>query len=165
MASGLLCSRINTKGVTDVEHVRNVVLVVEADPPVRELLSDLLKDEGYDVVTAYDGEAARRLVAARRVDVVAIDLDAPEAAASALLPWGRVMGAEPYIVALSSSQPPSREARQAHALVSKPFDVDELLSAVRRLLAARRMAERSARGRAYGVPERPALVSLPAAAR
>jgi len=155
-----------------VERETDLVLVVEADPPVRELLSDVLKDEGYDVMTAYDGENARKMVAARRVDVVAIDLDAPEDVIGGLLREVRSSEVEPLVVALSSSQPPSRGARWAHAVVAKPFDIDELVEVVRRLLASRRVSQRMGREarsgrrrsrvRAYGVPERPALSSLAA---
>lgn len=147
-----------------MERETDLVLVVEADPPVRELLSDVLKDEGYDVMTVYDGEDALKMVASRRVDVVAIDVDAPEVTGGLLR---EVRGAEtqPCIVALSSSQPPSRGARWAHAVVAKPFEIDELVDAVRRSLAARcssrnMPARRAGRGRAYGAPERPVLAPL-----
>src|SRR5947208_3124467 len=37
---------------------RPTILVVEDDPDIRELLAELLEDEGYDVHIAADGEAA-----------------------------------------------------------------------------------------------------------
>jgi two-component system, NtrC family, nitrogen regulation response regulator NtrX len=152
-----------------LERELELVLVVEADPPVRELLSDVLCDEGYEVMTAYDGEHARNLVASRRFDVVAIDLDTPDVSVAGLLRETPGSQPEPGVVALSSAQPPSRSACRAHAVLVKPFNVDELIEAVRRVLLSRRASERrtgaarrrSGRGRAYGAPERPGLrVSL-----
>ena len=149
----------------ELEHV----LVVEADPPVRELLTDVLCDEGYEVMTAYDGEHARDLVASRSFDVVAIDLDMPDVSVAGLLRETQSSEPEPGVVALSSAQPSSRRASRAHVVLVKPFDVNELVEAVRRVLLSRRAPERrtsavgrrSGRGRAYGAPERPVLrVSL-----
>ena len=42
------------------------VLVVEDDPHVLRLLTDLLKADQYDVITAMDGEAGLRCVSPRR---------------------------------------------------------------------------------------------------
>lgn len=153
-----------------MELEKQIVLVVEADPPVRELLSDVLMDEGYDVITAYDGEDARSIVASCHVDVVAIDLDTLDTTVGLLLREARVRSTDPCIMALNSSQPPHRGAGWAHAAIAKPFDVEQLVDAVRELLASRRgrgsaareaqHGRRSRRGRAYGVPERPAVAAF-----
>ena len=46
------------------------VLVVEDDPHVLRLLTDLLKADQYDVITAMDGEAGLRAFTPGEIDVV-----------------------------------------------------------------------------------------------
>src|SRR5581483_4302791 len=56
---------------------RRLVLVVDDEPMLRNLLSRLLRMEGYDVIEAADGEAALDLVQERRPDLVLLDVMLP----------------------------------------------------------------------------------------
>jgi two-component system, OmpR family, phosphate regulon response regulator PhoB len=56
---------------------RRLVLVVDDEPMLRNLLSRLLRMEGYDVIEAPDGEAALDLVQQRRPDLVLLDVMLP----------------------------------------------------------------------------------------
>jgi two-component system phosphate regulon response regulator OmpR len=56
---------------------RPTVLVVEDDPDVRELIRDYLTENGYDVLEAAGGEAARGLLEERVPDVVLLDVGLP----------------------------------------------------------------------------------------
>ena len=53
------------------------VLIVDDEPVLRELLSDLLKSAGHEVQSAKDGRAALRLALAERFDVILSDLKMP----------------------------------------------------------------------------------------
>jgi DNA-binding response OmpR family regulator len=53
------------------------VLVVEDDPDTRELVSDHLRDEGFDVCIASDGETAMQMIRERLPEVVCLDLNLP----------------------------------------------------------------------------------------
>ena len=53
------------------------MLVVDDEPMLRNLLSRLLRMEGYDVIEAADGEAALDLVQQRRPDLVLLDVMLP----------------------------------------------------------------------------------------
>lgn len=53
------------------------LLVVEDNPHGREMMKMLLEMEGYDVVTAADGESALELIALCRPDVALVDLGLP----------------------------------------------------------------------------------------
>jgi CheY-like chemotaxis protein len=46
------------------------MLVVEDDPETREMLAEILRADGYDVVEACDGDGAREQVADRRLVIV-----------------------------------------------------------------------------------------------
>jgi len=54
------------------------VLIVEDDPGLREALSQVLADEGYDPLSARDGlEAVNCLKKGNRPDVILLDLSMP----------------------------------------------------------------------------------------
>jgi len=117
-----------------------VVLVVEDDPPVRELLDDVLKDEGYAVVAVHDGTAALRVIDSLRVDLITLDLDLPGLTGSELLHMLRVRKVKiPPVVVITGQAPVRRQIKQmAQAVITKPFDVDELIQVVLQLLPERK---------------------------
>ena len=54
------------------------ILIVEDDPALREALSQVLADEGYDLLGARDGlEAVNCLKRGNRPDVILLDLSMP----------------------------------------------------------------------------------------
>ncbi len=54
------------------------ILVVDDEPDIREVVSEILEDEGYSVTSAEDGEAARSAFAADPPDLVLLDIWMPE---------------------------------------------------------------------------------------
>jgi DNA-binding NtrC family response regulator len=54
------------------------ILLVEDDEQMRNLLSDILRREGYEVVVAQDGQEAVRLYHQRPTDLIVTDLLMPE---------------------------------------------------------------------------------------
>ena len=44
------------------------ILVVDDEPDIRELVKDILEDEGYGVTSAQDGGSAREVLRARRLE-------------------------------------------------------------------------------------------------
>src|SRR3954463_359156 len=116
------------------------VLVVDDDDVIRQLITVNLELEGFDVVTAVDGQDALEKVKDAQPQVVTLDvmmprLDGWEAAArlradpdpahlEVLLVWARAQGAGPR-----------RGGRfGVDAYRTKPFDPDELIDLVRRLM-------------------------------
>ena len=61
------------------------ILVVDDEIGVRELLSDILTDEGYAVDTAENAEAARRRISAESFDLILLDVWMPDADGVSLL--------------------------------------------------------------------------------
>lgn len=116
-----------------------VVLVVEDDPPVRELLQDVLQDEGYEVVAAHDGTMALQIVSSLKVDLITLDLDMPGLTGSELimvLRKRKIM--MPPVVIVTGQIPVKRAIKQmAQAVITKPFDIDEFVGAVLDLLPRR----------------------------
>jgi len=62
------------------EHTRPTVLVVDDEPLVVELVEQILKDDGYEVITATSGAQAVDVCAAsdRHVDLLLTDVQMPE---------------------------------------------------------------------------------------
>jgi two-component system response regulator RegX3 len=115
-----------------------VVLVVEDDPPVRGLLDDVLREVGYEVVGVHDVRAALQFIRTIHVDLVTLDLDLPGLPGSELLRMLKERArAVPPVIIITSDAPVSLGLRgQVQAVLSKPFDIDDLLATIRMLLAA-----------------------------
>ena len=115
------------------------ILVVDDDPESRDLLSEVLADNGYrEVETVPDGLAARESLA-RDSDcpIIIADLHMPNESGLELLRNLREQNAKHEII-LMSSYFSSRERKLAKelgasALLDKPFRLSELLEVVAQL--------------------------------
>ncbi len=118
------------------------ILIVDDDEAIRETLRFLLEDAGYEVEEAEDGVAAlARLRASARPMVVLLDLMMPRMNGDQVL---AAVANEPtlrtfhvYIMVTASSRARlvtvgRLGARMTVPCVEKPFDLDDLLSAVAR---------------------------------
>ena len=113
------------------------VLVVDDDPGLRAVMSDLLTIEGYTVATADNGAAALEQVRRARPDLILLDLMMP-----VMDGWtfARQCLADPVgqgvpIVVVSASRGTKAVLQDladtdVRAVIDKPFDVDELLALV-----------------------------------
>ena len=54
------------------------ILIVDDESNIRELLREILTEEGYEVVTAEDATTARRNYAAQHFDLVLLDIWMPD---------------------------------------------------------------------------------------
>ena len=57
---------------------KNTILVVDDEPDIRDLIKDILDDEGYQVSTAENGEAARLALSQHRPDLILLDIWMPD---------------------------------------------------------------------------------------
>ena len=64
----------------------SAILLIDDDPAVRQVMSDMLRLEGHDVTLAENGKVAAECVKAARFDLVITDLIMPEKKGSRLLP-------------------------------------------------------------------------------
>jgi CheY-like chemotaxis protein len=118
------------------------VLVVDDDDVIRQLITVNLELEGFDVITAVDGQDALDKVKDARPHVVTLDVMMPridgwEAAAR--------LRADPETahvkVILLSARAQEADIQRGErigvdAYLTKPFDPDELIDMVRRLFEA-----------------------------
>ncbi len=68
---------MGTKVAVTTAFVTHRILVVEDDPAVQYFVTETLQDEGYDVVTAADGQAGLAHVRATPPDLILLDYQLP----------------------------------------------------------------------------------------
>ncbi|MBC8229065.1 sigma-54-dependent Fis family transcriptional regulator [bacterium] len=109
------------------------ILVVDDEPGIIAMLSGLLKDEGYAVVTADSGREALNQIKQTRVDLVMLDLRLPDLDGLEVLRRIRFDDATLPVIMMSAhgTIPTAVEATKlgAYDFIEKPFE-----SAVERLL-------------------------------
>jgi DNA-binding NtrC family response regulator len=132
------------------------ILVVDDEPDIRELVRDILEDEGYEVSVAENGEAARTRFARNTPDLVLLDIWMPDVDGITLLrEWSSGSGLDCPIVVMSGhgSVETAIEATRlgAHDFVQKPISLARLLSIVSQALDA---------GRKSGKPAAPLVQSI-----
>ena len=116
------------------------ILVVEDDDAIRDLLIDVLADEGYLVRAAGDGEEALAILESWRPSLIILDQLMPKMDGSAFRTAQR---ARPSIagiptVLLSAVRNLSEQAISLDlaATMPKPFNLDELLQLANELIVA-----------------------------
>jgi two-component system nitrogen regulation response regulator NtrX len=119
-------------------HLRQRVLVVDDEEPIRNVVSDVLTDEGYDVSVAVDGSDALRSCRRNDPDLILLDLNMPGVDGRTFLAaYRREPGEHAPVVIFSAVQSARRVADEIHAdgFLSKPFVIADLADIVRRHLA------------------------------
>jgi len=115
---------------------QRTVLVVDDEVDIRESLRDALKDEGYDVQLASNGQEALDLLPALpRPCAVILDILMPVMSGAEAFRTIRSTPALADIPILISTSDPSRAPANA-TVMKKPISLDRLLSLVERLFQA-----------------------------
>jgi CheY-like chemotaxis protein len=109
-----------------------IVLVVDDENDIRQALAEVLTSEGYQVIDARDGQEALDKARQYHPELVLLDLMMPR-----MNGWefrrqqkgDRALARIPVVVLSAFSNDGNVDAE---AFIQKPFDVDEIVSAVRR---------------------------------
>ena len=111
------------------------ILVIDDDHMVRYTLSKILRNSGYEVVTAADGERGMTAFHAEKPDVVITDLIMPEQEGIETILQIKRARPEVRIIAISgggriANTDVLQAARGlgADEILAKPFEAEELLS-------------------------------------
>ena len=120
------------------EDGRFRILIVDDDRDIRELLGELLTDEGFEIEAAWNGaEALKRLRAGFRPHVIILDLMMPVMDGVELIRRLREnsLTAEIPVVAITADATSQAEARAREAgaadFITKPIDLPALLERLR----------------------------------
>lgn len=112
------------------------ILVVDDDRVIRRLAHDLLTDEGFEVTSAENGSAGLEALLSERPGLVLLDLRMPSMDGRTFHASMPADCRDIPILVLSGSSDIHEVAAEigAAGALQKPFDLDELVQAVRRIL-------------------------------
>ena len=120
------------------------VLIVDDEPNLRKILSAQLTRDGYDVLTAEDGEQGLQLLRDHHIDMVITDLRMPKVDGMALLREALREWPELPIVMITAhgTVDTAVEALKLGAFdyLTKPFDKDEVRQIVAKALRTKELA-------------------------
>ena len=120
------------------------ILVIDDERAVRDLISDALKIEGHDVLTANDGKEGLDLISQHRFDLVFCDLRMPEMDGQAL--YEEVQRYHPqvlkrivFVTAQANSADYGPFLRETGIpVIEKPFTLSQLRQAVTKMVGQMR---------------------------
>lgn len=130
-------------------NMRARIVVCDDDADVRDLLVDLLCKDGYQVETAEDGIALRKLVPRFRPDIVICDLMMPGEDGLSLVRWLRGEGHAAVLMLTAMGSTTDRIVgleMGADDYLAKPFEPGELRARLKAILR-RTMSANLANGR------------------
>jgi nitrogen regulation protein NR(I) len=119
------------------------VLIVDDEPNLRKILSAQLSRDGYDVLTAEDGEQGLQLLRDNHIDLVITDLKMPKVDGMQLL--REALGEDPELpvvmITAHGTIDTAVEALKTGAFdyLTKPFDKDEVRQIVQKALKTREL--------------------------
>jgi two-component system chemotaxis response regulator CheY len=115
------------------------ILTVDDSASVRQMVLFTLRNAGYEMGEAIDGQDAMAKVAASKFDLVITDLNMPKMDGIEMITALRAVreyAFTPILMLTTESQPEKKDAgRRAGATgwIVKPFNADQLLTVVQRL--------------------------------
>jgi len=123
----------------EVRQESGVILLAEDNEMVRAMALELLSESGYEVLAAENSDAAMKLAAEKRIDLLLSDVVMPKVSGpelygrlSAIQPGLRVLYMSGYTDTVGIHNDVFDEKRN---FIQKPFSADALLAKVREILA------------------------------
>ncbi len=134
------------------------ILVVDDEPDIRNLVREILVDEGYELAVAENGESARRACRTRRPDLVLLDIWMPDVDGISLLKeWSESDDGLPFPVIMMSGHGTVETAVEATRLgaydfIEKPLSLAKLLVTVERAMEADKLRRENVGLRRQALP-------------
>ena len=120
------------------------ILIIEDEPDFVTFLSALLNDNGYETLTAVDGEEGFRLAKAEKPDLITLDMTMPKQSGVRTyrdLKDDPVLKEIPVVIItaigddMKSFLEQRRQIPKPEGFMTKPVDQAELIEMINRLLA------------------------------
>jgi len=122
------------------------ILVVDDEPDIRQLISEILEDEGYEVAVAEDAAQAKELRLQRRPDLVLLDIWMPGEDGISLLKGWKKSGSLGCPVIMMSGHGTIETAVEATRLgaydfIEKPLSMAKMLLTIENALRSESLAQ------------------------
>lgn len=118
------------------------VLVVDDDKDMCQVISSILKEEGYSVAIAHDGKAALEKIRRQRYDVIILDYKLSGMSGLTMLEKSRRIRPSIKTIMISALGDSSAKARAqelgACGFLDKPFDIRRFVRIVKNALAEKK---------------------------
>jgi DNA-binding response OmpR family regulator len=120
-------------------------LIVDDEPDILLMLRVSLEGAGFTTALAADGDVALQRVRAEAFDLILLDVMMPVLDGWGVLEALQDAADSPKIIVLSAKSAPRDVAKAmglgAAAYLTKPFDIDSLVTAIETVLADARVGE------------------------
>jgi signal transduction histidine kinase len=134
--------KANIEQATSLPGGAETIMLVEDEPAVRQIVTELLEQQGYTVVTAVNGEDALRFLESDQVppdlDLLLTDIVMPRLTGTALAEKVKVLYSDVKVIFMSGYADETLVKRGAleagMAYIQKPFTLELLARKVRQVL-------------------------------
>ncbi len=117
------------------------ILIIDDDKQICVILSALVKKEGFEVLTAYEGEKALKIVRSKAPDLMLVDMRLPGMDGMEVMRQAKEIVPELPVVFITAHADARGAVNAikagAHDYLSKPFDNQEVIRVAHRALAER----------------------------
>lgn len=119
---------------------KKTILIADDEPDIVETLQFLVESEGYNCLTAFNGEDALNLAKEKRPDLIVLDVMMPKIngyKVSRLLKFDTKYKNIPVLMVTARTQEEDRligEETGADEYITKPFDIDNILERIKAYL-------------------------------
>lgn len=114
-------------------NMQRTILLVEDDKEISELVKNHLRQEGFTVLTAFDGEEARTVLQKNDLDLILLDLMLPKLSGTEFLKQLRTTSSIPVLIISAKGSDIDKALALgfgADDYISKPFSMLELTARV-----------------------------------
>lgn len=123
-------------------RVKKQILIVDDEPSICALLSELLEDNGYQCTSVPDGTQAMQLIFSDHYQLVLLDISMPGMSGINILRSLKASGKKMPVIILSGSDADSLVAEAMHLgardFILKPFDLETILTSIEVAQSARK---------------------------
>jgi CheY-like chemotaxis protein len=115
--------------------MKQPILIVDDDETIVQAIADILRDEGYVVNTASNGQEALGWVKQQPPQMIFLDMKMPTMDGWAFAATYRAQTVAPApLIVMTAARDATQQAAeiQAQALLAKPFTIEQLLRLVQR---------------------------------
>jgi two-component system, OmpR family, response regulator len=122
--------------------MKRKILIIEDEKQIAHILTLELSYEGYETVSAYDGQTGLEMALKDEWDVILLDVMLPELDGIGVLQHFRKVNKDTPVIMLTARNATADKVngldQGANDYITKPFDIDELFARIR---AALRLTE------------------------